>query len=232
VVRGGQTADGTTAVHLKLRDDTPFDREAPHREHLIALDGKTYAVDPAMCVIADAAGERPIGLGGVMGGESTGCSDQTVDVFLESAWFDPLVTAQTGRTLAINSDAQYRFARGVDPAFVVPGLELATRLILDLCGGEPSEIVVAGEAPASPAAFAFDPTRVGALTGLSLDDDRIAEILTRLGFEIVRGATWTVTPPSWRRDVEGPADLVEEVARIEGYGELPSTPLPDLGAPS
>jgi phenylalanyl-tRNA synthetase beta chain len=185
-----------------------------------------------MCVIADAAGERPVGLGGVMGGESTGCSDETVDVFVESAWFDPLVTAQTGRTLTINSDAQYRFARGVDPAFVVPGLELATRLILDLCGGEPSEIVVAGEAPAGPAAFVFDPARVGALTGLSLDDDRTAEILTRLGFEIARGAPWTVTPPSWRRDVEGPADLVEEVARIEGYGELPSTPLPELGAPS
>ncbi|WP_332655300.1 phenylalanine--tRNA ligase subunit beta [Brevundimonas sp.] len=220
VVRGGQLSGGAEGIAA----GTP--------EHLIALDGKTYAVDPSMCVIADAAGERPIGLGGVMGGESTGCSDETVDVFVESAWFDPLVTAQTGRTLTLNSDAQYRFARGVDPAFVVPGLELATKLILDLCGGEPSEIVVAGRAPANPAAFTFDPARVGALTGLSLDDDRIAEILTRLGFEIVRGSPWTVTPPSWRRDVEGPADLVEEVARIEGYGELPSTPLPDLGAPS
>jgi len=220
VVRGGQQSEG--AEHIA----------AGTHEHLIALDGKTYTVDRSMCVIADAAGERPIGLGGVMGGESTGCSDETTDVFVESAWFDPLVTAQTGRTLTINSDAQYRFARGVDPDFVVPGLELATKLILDLCGGEPSEIVVAGQTPAGPAAFAFDPARVGALTGLSLDDDRIAEILTRLGFEVARGTPWTVTPPSWRRDVEGPADLVEEVARIEGYGELPSTPLPDLGAPS
>ena len=215
VVRGGQVATGTG-----------------DHEHLIALDGKTYAVDADMCVIADADGARTIGLGGVMGGESTGCSDETTDVFVESAWFDPIVTAQTGRTLTINSDAQYRFARGVDPAFVVPGLELATRLILDLCGGEPSEVVVAGKAPADPAPFAFDPARVGQLTGLSLDDDRIAEILTRLGFEIVRAKSWTVTPPSWRRDVEGPADLVEEVARIEGYGALPSTPLPDQGAPS
>ncbi|HZV85765.1 MAG TPA: phenylalanine--tRNA ligase subunit beta [Brevundimonas sp.] len=220
VVRGGQVAR-----------DTPGHEGGEH-EHLIALDGKTYTVDPAMCVIADAGGERPIGLGGVMGGVSTGCSDETVDVFVESAWFDPLVTAQTGRTLTISSDAQYRFARGVDPAFVVPGLELATRLILDLCGGEPSEIVVAGQEPASPAAFAFDPARVARLTGLSLDDDRIAEILSRLGFDIVRGPTWTVTPPSWRRDVEGPADLVEEVARIEGYDALPSTPLPGQGAPS
>lgn len=220
VVRGGQQSEG--AEHIA----------AGTHEHLIALDGKTYTVDPSMCVIADAAGERPIGLGGVMGGESTGCSDETTDVFVESAWFDPILIAQTGRTLTINSDAQYRFARGVDPASVVPGLELATKLILELCGGEPSEIVVAGQAPANPPAFAFDPARVGALTGLSLDEDRIAEILTRLGFEIVRGNPWTVTPPSWRRDVEGPADLVEEVARIEGYGELPSTPLPDLGAPS
>ena len=215
VVRAGQVA-GDTGEH----------------EHLIALDGKTYTADPAMCMIADASGERPIGLGGVMGGESTGCSDETTDVFVECAWFDPLVTAQTGRTLSLNSDAQYRFARGVDPAFVVPGLELATRLILDLCGGEPSDVVVAGQAPADPVAFAFDPARVGSLTGLSLDEDRIAEILTRLGFEVARGTPWTVTPPSWRRDVEGPADLVEEVARIEGYGALPSTPLPDLGAPS
>ena len=215
VVRGGQAS-----------------KDTGEHEHLIALDGKTYTVDPAMCVIADAGGERPIGLGGVMGGESTGCSDETTDVFVECAWFDPLVTAQTGRTLTLNSDAQYRFARGVDPAFVVPGIELATRMILDLCGGEPSEVVVAGQAPANPAPFAFDPARVASLTGLALDDDRIAEILTRLGFEVAREAPWTVTPPSWRRDVKGPADLVEEVARIEGYGALPSTPLPDLGAPS
>jgi phenylalanyl-tRNA synthetase beta chain len=220
VVRAGQVAA-----------DTP-EHDGGQHEHLIALDGKTYTVDPAMCVIADAGGERPIGLGGVMGGESTGCSDETVDVFVECAWFDPILTAQTGRTLSLNSDAQYRFARGVDPASVVPGVELATKLILDLCGGEPSEIVIAGQAPANPAAFAFVPARVGSLTGLSLDDDRIAEILTRLGFEVARGTPWTVTPPSWRRDVEGPADLVEEVARIEGYGALPSTPLPDLGAPS
>lgn len=220
VVRGGQTSEAAEGIAA----GTP--------EHLIALDGKTYTLDPSMCVIADAAGERPIGLGGVMGGESTGCSDETVDVFVESAWFDPIVTAQTGRTLGLNSDAQYRFARGVDPASVVPGLELATRLILELCGGEASEIVLAGQAPADPAGFAFDPARVAALTGLSLTDDRIAEILAALGFEVRRGSRWTVTPPSWRRDVEGPADLVEEIARIEGYDELPSTPLPDLGAPA
>ncbi len=207
--------------------------ETGEHEHLIALDGKTYAASPADCVIADAAGERPIGLGGVMGGESTGCSDDTTDVFLESAWFEPIVIAQTGRTLGIHSDAQYRFARGVDPVSVTPGLELATRLILDLCGGEPSEIVFVGEPPASPAPFPFDPAYVKRLTGMELADDRIGTILGQLGFLVTAGGTdqaepWTVTPPSWRRDVEGRADLVEEVARIEGFAALPNTPLPEV----
>jgi len=215
VVRAGQMA-ATTGEH----------------EHLIALDGKTYTVDPSMSVVADAGGERPIGLGGVMGGESTGCSDETTDVFLESAWFDPIVTAQTGRTLTISSDAQYRFARGVDPASVVPGLELATRLVLDLCGGEPSEVVVAGEAPANPVGFTFDPAYVKRLSGLDLPDDRIGTILGQLGFLVTAGEPWTVTPPSWRRDVDGPADLVEEVARIEGFDNLPDTPLPGQDQPS
>jgi len=207
--------------------------ETGEPEHLIALDGKTYSVAPTDCVIADAAGERPIGLGGVMGGESTGCDEATTDVFLESAWFEPIVIAQTGRTLGIHSDAQYRFARGVDPVSVTPGLELATRLILDLCGGEPSEIVFVGEPPASPAPFAFDPAYVKRLTGMELSDDRIGTILGQLGFLITAGGAgqvepWTVTPPSWRRDVEGPADLVEEVARIEGFDALPNTPLPEV----
>ena len=206
-------------------------------EHLIALDGKTYAAAPTDCVIADAGGERPIGLGGVMGGESTGCDDDTTDVFVESAWFDPLVVAQTGRALGIHSDAQYRFARGVDPVSVTPGLELATRLILDLCGGEPSDIVFVGEPPASPAAFAFDPAHVKRLTGMDLADDRIGTILGQLGFLVTAGGPdqaepWTVTPPSWRRDVEGPADLVEEVARIEGFDSLPDAPLPEVARPA
>ena len=206
-------------------------------EHLIALDGKTYAVQPADCVIADAAGERPIGLGGVMGGESTGCDDDTTDVFLESAWFEPLVIAQTGRVHAIHSDAQYRFARGVDPASVTPGLELATRLILDLCGGEPSEIVYVGEPPANPAPIAFDPAHVKRLTGMDLADDRIGTILGQLGFRVQaapegQAQPWIVTPPSFRRDVDGPADLVEEVARIEGFDRLPDTPLPPVARPA
>jgi phenylalanyl-tRNA synthetase beta chain len=210
-------------------------------EHLIALDGKTYELTPEMCVIADAAGERPIGLGGVMGGESTGCSEETVDVFVESAWFEPIRIAQTGRATGIASDAQYRFARTVDTGSVVPGLELATKLILELCGGEPSNIVVAGEAPAAPGAILFDPAYVGQLSGLEIEPERSLSILRDLGFTVeppkdVSATAFVthaeslvcVTPPTFRRDVDGKADLVEEVARIAGYGALPSTPLPDV----
>jgi phenylalanyl-tRNA synthetase beta chain len=210
---------------------TPGDQPSPaehHDEQLIALDGKTYDITPDMCVIADADGNRPIGLGGVMGGESTGCSDQTTDVFVESAWFEPIRIAQTGRATGINSDAQYRFARTVDTGSVVPGLELATKLILELCGGEPSEIVVAGQAPAPPVGFTFEPDYVEQLSGLAVTPERTRQILADLGFDIVLGSPWTVTPPTFRRDVEGKADLVEEVARIAGYGALPSTPLPEV----
>jgi len=199
-----------------------------HDEQLMALDGKTYDIGADMCVIADADGARPIGLGGVMGGESTGCSETTTDVFVESAYFDPIRTAQTGRDTGINSDAQYRFARGVDPEGLLPGLELATRLILQICGGEPSEVRVAGHALAPPKPISFDHAYVQRLSGLTVSDARIDQILTDLGF-VLRGEV--VQPPSWRRDVEGKADLVEEVARIEGYGALPSTPLPDMVRP-
>lgn len=196
-------------------------------ETLAALDGKTYAIGPEMCVIADASG--PVGLGGVMGGASTGCSEETTGVFIESAWFDPIVTAQTGRDLAIASDAQYRFARGVDPGSLVPGIELATRLILDICGGEASEVVLAGAPPAPTPAFPFDPAYVKRLAGLDAPADRVWMILAALGFEKIGDR---VQPPSWRRDVEGPADLVEEVARIAGYDALPSTPLPEVPPPA
>ena len=196
-------------------------------EEVEALDGKTYRCGPEVCVIADGSGA--IGLGGVMGGESTKVSEATTDVFVECAWFDPIRTAQTGRTLGIVSDAQYRFARGVDPGFVVPGLELATQLILELCGGEASEIRVAGEPPAARAAFAFDRAYVKKLGGLDLPREKIDAILGDLGFGL-KGDQ--VQPPSWRRDVEGKADLVEEVTRIAGYPNLPSEALPEIERPS
>ncbi len=195
-------------------------------ETLEALDGKTYQAGPEVCVIADGSGA--IGLGGVMGGESTKVTEATTDVFVECAWFDPIRTAQTGRALGLASDAQYRFARGVDPDSQVPGLELATRLIVEFCGGEPCEVRVAGQPPAPPAAITFDHAYVRKLTGLTVDGTRIDQILTDLGFS-VRGEV--VTPPSWRRDVAGKADLAEEVARIEGFAALPATPLPELARP-
>ena len=196
-------------------------------EAVAGLDGKTYAMTPEICVIADGSGA--IGIGGVMGGVSTGCSDTTTDVFVESAWFDPIRTAQTGRTTGINSDAQYRFARSVDPESVIPGLELATALILQICGGEASEITVTGQAPAPPKAIAFDRAYVKKLSGLDIPADRIDEILIKLGFDV---DGHSVTPPSWRRDVEGRADLVEEIARIEGFEALPSTALPPIARPA
>jgi len=191
---------------------------------VLMLDGKTYAVTPDMCAIMDASGV--IGLGGVMGGESTKVDDTTTDIFLESAWFDPIRTAQTVRTTTISSDAGYRFARGIDPEFVVPGLELATKLILDLCGGEPSDVVVAGQAPARRADVTFDPAYVEKLTGLAVSPDDTQRILTALGFTVSGNVPWNVKVPSWRRDVDGKADLVEEVARVHGFNAIPATPLP------
>src|SRR5580693_4063451 len=149
-------------------------------ETVAALDGKIYEATPQMCVIADGSG--PVGLGGVMGGEATGSTLATTEVFIESAWFDPIRTAQTGRDLSLISDAQYRFARGVDPGFVVPGIELATKLILEFCGGEASEVRLAGEVPSSPAPIDFDPTYVKRLAGLELPEDRTRTILQKLGF--------------------------------------------------
>ena len=195
-------------------------------EKVAALDGKTYEVTPEICVIADGSGA--IGLGGVMGGESTGVSEATANVFIESAWFDPIRTAQTGRTTGITSDAQYRFARGVDPESLVPGVDVATQLILDICGGEPSEVRFAGVAPPSPKAINFDRSYVRKLSGLDISPARIDSILEKLGFAV---DGHSVTPPSWRRDVEGKADLVEEVARIEGFDALPVEPLPEIARP-
>ncbi|MHB8527975.1 MAG: phenylalanine--tRNA ligase subunit beta [Caulobacteraceae bacterium] len=192
-------------------------------ETLEALDGRTYGIGAEMCVIADASGA--IGLGGVMGGAATGCSETTTEVFIESAWFDPILTAQTGRETGIVSDAQYRFARGVDPQSLVPGIERASALILELCGGEASAVVLAGHPPPPVPAIAFDPSYVERLSGLEISNDRIRIILSDLGF-IVDGGE--VRPPSWRRDVSGRADLVEEVARIAGYDTLPAEPLPPM----
>ncbi|MEM9122043.1 MAG: phenylalanine--tRNA ligase subunit beta [Pseudomonadota bacterium] len=196
-------------------------------ERFLALDGKDYDVDESMCVIADEA--QVLGLGGIMGGEASGSTDATTDVFIEAALFDPIVIARTGRRLGIVSDARYRFERGVDPLFCEPGLELATRLILEVCGGEASTVTVAGSPSHDRHTIEFRPDRVKTLTGMDLGPDRCADILTALGFAITgAGDTWSVTVPSWRPDVEGEADLVEEIAHIHGYEHLPGLALPRL----
>ncbi|XSG83110.1 MAG: phenylalanine--tRNA ligase subunit beta [Methyloligella sp. ZOD6] len=194
-------------------------------ERFEALDGKTYEADTDATVIAD--DEKVLGFGGIMGGEETGCTEETTNVFIESAYFDPIRTAKTGRRFNIVSDARYRFERGVDPQFVVPGLELATQIILDLCGGEASEIEVAGEAPKGRPGFGFDPARVKRLSGLDISNKEIEVTLEKLGFELSGSApNLEVTPPSWRPDIHGPADLVEEIVRLVGVDKVAATPMP------
>jgi len=194
-------------------------------EKFLGLDGKEYRVDETMCVIADDAG--PLGLGGVMGGESTGCTPTTKNVLIESAWFDPLRTAATGRKTGLVTDARYRFERGVDPATVRPGLDLATDMILKLCGGEASKAKVAGKEPIEARVIPFDFARVEKLTGVKLSDAEISKTLKALGFKIDgKPNASKVTVPTWRPDVLGGADLVEEVVRIAGLDRVPATPLP------
>jgi phenylalanyl-tRNA synthetase beta chain len=196
-------------------------RLAKNGEQMLALDGKTYALDSEMCVIADEAVARAIG--GIMGGEDTRCTETTTNVFVESALFNPVRIAATGRKLQLMSDARYRMERGVDPEFVVPGLELATQYILEWCGGEPSEIFVAGAVPEWRRAIEFPPYAVGQLGGLSVDKDESVRILKNLDFEVREsGSILKITPPSWRSDVDGVADLVEEVVRIHGLEHVPS----------
>jgi phenylalanyl-tRNA synthetase beta chain len=192
-------------------------------ETLLALDGKTYALDDEMTVIADDAAAR--GIAGIMGGEETGAQLSTTEVFVESAYFDPTRTARGGRKLGIVSDARYRFERGVDPEFVVPGLELATKLILEFCGGEASEIIVAGAPPEWRRSIAFSPAEVRRLAGLTLPREDIVRILMKLGFTVSGGDPLSVAPPSWRPDIHGAADLVEEVVRIHGLNKVLAVPM-------
>jgi len=197
-------------------------------ETLAALDGKTYAFDDAMTVICDETG--PVSIGGVMGGASTGCDETTTEVFVEAAYFDPTRTAATGRALRIVSDARYRFERGIDPASARDGIELATRLILDFCGGEASEVVVAGAVPDTTRVYPLRPERVRSLVGMEIPAEAQVATLTALGFTVAPvGDAFSVTPPSWRPDVRGEADLVEEVARVASLTRLQARPLPVSG---
>ncbi len=200
-------------------------RRARAGEELLALDGKTYALDPGMVVIAD---DRSVeSLAGVMGGEASGCDETTTDVLIESALWDPHNIAHTGRKLGIVTDARYRFERGVDPAFTLPGLDLATKLVVELCGGAPSQAVVAGAVPGGRTVVDFPWSETKRLTGLEIGNEEAALILTRLGFAVEdHGARAMVTAPSWRPDIEGKADIVEEIVRIVGVDNIAATPLP------
>lgn len=196
-------------------------RRAKDGETVTALNGKDYTLTADMTVIADAAGVHDIA--GIMGGEHSGCADDTTDVLLEVAYFTPERIAKTGQKLALTSDARTRFERGVDPTFLDDAVAIITQLILDICGGEASEIVRAGQPPLAAKTVTYDPTLCARLGGIDVPADKQAAILTSLGFT-VDGST--VTVPSWRRDIDGPADLVEEVVRMVGLDNVPSTPLP------
>ena len=189
-------------------------------EELLALDGKTYRIRPGQMLISDDRG--PESLAGIMGGQESGCSGDTTVVFLESAFWDPITIATTGRALKITSDARYRFERGVDPAFTLPGLDLATQMILDLCGGSASDIAVDGTAPDTTRTYTLDPDRVIRLVGMDIAEPTQRATLSALGFTLNGNA---VTPPSWRPDVLGDADLIEEIARIASLTKLQGKPL-------
>ena len=199
-------------------------RMARPGEKLAALNEKEYELDTEMTAIAD--DEDAEALGGVMGGMRTGCTGETVNVFLESALFDPLRTAATGRKLNLTSDARFRFERGIDPTFLEDGIEIATRLVMELCGGEPSELVIAGGAPAWQRAITLRPERVHGLGGIDVPRPEIERILTDLGFALSEeNGTLTAQVPPWRSDIVGEACLVEEVVRIHGYERVPAVPL-------
>jgi phenylalanyl-tRNA synthetase beta chain len=200
-------------------------RRAQNGETLLALDGRTYTLDNAMCVIAD---ERAVeSLAGIMGGEESGCDETTTDVLIESALWNELNIAQTGRKLGINTDARYRFERGVDPNFTVPGLDLATQLVLDFCGGEPSEVFLAGDPTPKEKVIDFPLSELPRLSGLKLSLNDIRRILEKLGFFVAgQGERVKVAMPSWRPDVHGRADIVEEIVRIVGVDQVQPTPFP------
>jgi phenylalanyl-tRNA synthetase beta chain len=227
------TYDGGRPLHVfdaaKVRGDLVV-RRARAGETLLALDGKSYGLDESICVIADEDGVES--LAGIMGGEKTGCSAATTDVLIESALWDPPNIAQTGRKLGINSDARYRFERGVDAAFMLPGLELAARMVLDLCGGTPSEITVAGDPQAPERVIDFPISEIKRLAGIAVPLPEVRRVLERLGFFAAgQGERVKVAVPSWRPDIHNKADLVEEVVRILGVDRVPFTPFDRGEAP-
>jgi phenylalanyl-tRNA synthetase beta chain len=198
-------------------------RRARAGENVLALDGKIYALDESMVAIADENGVESIA--GIMGGEQSGCDETTRDVLIESALWDPTTTAHTGRKLGITTDARYRFERGVDPDFCVPGCDLATELVLSICGGEPSRMIVAGDPSRPRRSVPFQYSEVKRLLGVDIPRDEGEAILRRLGFGLEDGRAFV---PSWRPDIQVKADVVEQILRIAGVDRAPPAPLPRL----
>ncbi len=198
-------------------------------EEFLGLDGKTYKPSENHFVIADDNG--PESLAGIMGGEHSGCSMNTTNVLVESALWDPLTIARTGRDLGINTDARYRFERGVDPSFMEAGLDIGTNWVLELCGGTSTEAKIAGEIPKPSLMIDFPLSEIKRLTGIEVEPERSVEILTNLGFGVSgAGEVLQVAVPSWRPDVFGKADLVEEVMRVNGVNRIEPQPLPAMGS--
>jgi len=202
-------------------------RSAKNGEKIDALNDKSYTLGEGMTAICDDSGV--LGVGGIVGGTTTGSENDTVNVYLECALFDPYRIAKTGRTLEVISDARYRFERGVDPEFAIPAMELATKMILELCGGEPSDVYIAGGAPAWHRDYDFDPAYTEKLSGVAIEEKTQKDILQRLGFTL---SGEKAAPPSWRGDIQGKADLVEEIVRVYGYDKIPATPVRCDGAVS
>ena len=221
------TYDRNRPLHVFDADKVAGNMLRVHRaeggETLVGLDDKEYTFSEGMTLISDA--EKVESIAGVMGGAETGCTMETENVFLEAAYFDPVRTAYTGRALKINSDARYRFERGIDPEWTPYAIEHATQMILDIAGGEPSEVVVAGRVPDFSRAYKLDAARVQSLVGMTISESEQRKTLTSLGFRL-EGDMAQV--PSWRPDVQGEADLVEEVARIASLTKLQGRPLPRL----
>ncbi|QQA42519.1 phenylalanine--tRNA ligase subunit beta [Pelagovum pacificum] len=205
----------------QLRGSSLRIHRAEGGETLTALDHKDYTFEPGMTLISDTEGVES--MAGVMGGARTGCQPETVNVFVEAAYFDPVRTAYTGRALKINSDARYRFERGIDPAFTPEGMERAVRMIVDIAGGEASEVVVAGEVPDTTRGYRLDTARVESLVGMEIPAEQQRASLEALGFRMEGDMAYA---PTWRPDVLGEADLVEEVARIASLTRLKGKPLP------
>ncbi len=212
----------------KVRGDLVV-RRAREGEEILALDTRTYKLNPANVIIADDNG--PESIGGIMGGEHSGCDENTVNVLIESALWDPINIAKTGRSHGIITDARYRFERGVDPEYMVPGLERTTELVLEMCGGTAAAAKVTGYKGHVKSVVEFPFSEVKRLTGLTVSNEEGREILTGLGFDVEgAGEVVTVAVPSWRPDIDGKADLVEEIMRIHGVDNIKPAPLPSTGA--